>query len=66
MLVDSFRRGFAFELLTGVFALVGEQLADLLTDFTVGNLDVVLGVAKIVHEGEETVVTDVQLQDCLR
>lgn len=48
-------------LLTGILALVGEQLGDLLTDFTLGDFDVVLGVTGVIHQGEETVVADVQL-----
>lgn len=47
--------------LTGVLALLSEELGDLVTNFTVGELDVVLGGAVIVHEGEETVVSDVDL-----
>lgn len=47
--------------LTGVLLLLLEELVDLVTDFTVGELDIVLGVAVVVHEGEETIVGDVKL-----
>jgi hypothetical protein len=47
--------------LTGVLAIVGEELGDLVTNLTIGNLDVVLGGAIIGHEGEETIVGNVEL-----
>lgn len=47
--------------LTGVLALLGKQLVDLVANFTIGDLDVVLGGAVISHEGEETVVGNVEL-----
>lgn len=46
-----------------VLAILREELVDLLADFTVGDLDIVLGVAAIAHEREETVVSDIELQN---
>jgi hypothetical protein len=48
--------------LTGVLAILGEHFVDLLADVVVGDLDVVLGGAVIGHEGEETVVSDINLR----
>lgn len=53
---------FLRELLTGVLLFSPEELLDLLTNLTVGHADVVLGVAVVVHEGEEAIVGDVELQ----
>ena len=47
--------------LTGVLLLRLEKLGDLLTDLTIGHLDVVLGVTVIAHEGEVAVVGDIEL-----
>jgi len=44
----------------GVLLVDPEELVDLLTNFTVGHLDIVLGVTVIVHEGEEIVVGDIK------
>ena len=49
-------------LLTGVLLLSPEQAVDLLADLTIGHLDIILGVTIIVHEGEETIVRDIELQ----
>ena len=49
-------------ILTGVLALLVEKLVKLVTDLAVGNLDVVLGGTIIGHEGEETIVSDVELR----
>lgn len=46
---------------TGVLLLVVEELLNLLANLVVGDLDVVLHVAVLSHEGEETVVGDVEL-----
>ena len=48
--------------LTGVLLVNTEKLVDLVTDFTIRHLDVALGVTVIVHEGEETIVGDIELQ----
>jgi hypothetical protein len=45
----------------GVLPLLGEELFDLVTNVTFGELDVVLGLARIIHEVEETVVNVKQL-----
>jgi len=44
----------------GVLSVLGEHLVDLVTNITVGDLDVVLGGAVVGHEGEETVVSNVE------
>ena len=47
--------------LTGVFLLGTEELLDLVANFSVGNLDIVLGSAVVRHEGKEAVVSDIEL-----
>jgi hypothetical protein len=47
--------------LTGVLALLGEKLVNLVANLAVGDLNIVLGVAGVGHEGEEAVVSDVEL-----
>lgn len=46
---------------TGVLLLGLEELVDLVANLAVGHLDIILGVTFLVHEGEETVVRDVEL-----
>ena len=46
---------------TGVLLFGYEELGDLVTDLAVGQLDVVLGIAIVGHEGKETVVGDIKL-----
>lgn len=46
---------------TGVLALVGEELVDLVTNLAIGKLDVVLGGAVVGHEGKETILRNVDL-----
>ena len=46
---------------TGVLLLVPEELLDLGSNLTVGVLDVVLHGTVLRHEGEETIVLDVEL-----
>ena len=48
--------------LTGVLAVLGEELVDLVANLAVGELDVVLGGAVVGHEGEETVIGNVELE----
>lgn len=48
-------------LLTGNLLVNLEQLVDLLANLSIGDLDIVLGVAIIVHEGEEAIVGDIDL-----
>ena len=50
---------------TGVLLLVLEELLDLGANLTVGQADVILGVTIILHEGEETIVGDVELDRVL-
>lgn len=47
--------------LTGVLAILLEQLLDLVTDFILWELDIVLGVTVVGHEGEEAIVGDIEL-----
>lgn len=47
--------------LTGVLALILEELGDLVSGLSIGNLDIVLGGAVVGHEGEEAIVSDVEL-----
>jgi hypothetical protein len=47
--------------LTGVLALLGEELVDLVTNLAIGDLDVVLGGAVVRHEGKETILRNVDL-----
>lgn len=56
---------FSREQLTSVLLVNPEELVDLLTNLTVGHADIVLGVTVVVHEGEEAIVRDVELQKCV-
>jgi hypothetical protein len=51
--------------LTGVLALLVEELVDLVANLTIGNLNVVLGGTIVGHEGKETVVGNVKLDGLL-
>lgn len=48
-------------ILTDVLLLLLEHLLDALTKIVVGDLDIVLGVTVILHQGQEVIVGDVQL-----
>lgn len=48
------------DILTDVLA-VGKHLLNLVANFTVGKLDVVLSVSGIVHKGEEAVIGNIEL-----
>jgi hypothetical protein len=43
-----------------VLALISEHLVDSVTNFTIGNLDIILGATVVVHEGEEAIVGNVE------
>jgi hypothetical protein len=47
--------------LTGVLLLSLEEADDLLANLSIGNLDIILGVTVIGHEGEVVIVGDVEL-----
>lgn len=47
--------------LTAVLALLVEHLVNSVTNFTLGNLDIVLSGTGLVHQGKETIVGDVEL-----
>jgi hypothetical protein len=51
--------------LTGILLVGAEKLLNLLADFAVGHLDIVLGGTVVRHEGQEPVVSDVELS-CVR
>ena len=55
------RLGVKMVIRTGVLLLVLEELLDLGANLTLGVLDVVLHGAILRHEGEETIVLDVEL-----
>jgi len=44
----------------GVLLLNLEELVDLLTNFSIGDLDIILGLTIISHQGEETVIGDIE------
>ena len=46
---------------TGVLLFGGEEFIDLLTNFAFRNLDIILGLTIISHQGEETIVGDIEL-----
>lgn len=50
--------------LTGVLAVLAEELVDLVANLAIGDLDIVLGGAIVGHEGEETIVSNVELGLC--
>jgi hypothetical protein len=47
---------------TDVLLLLTEHLEDTVTDITIGELDIVLGVTVILHQGQEVIIGDVQLE----
>jgi len=44
----------------GVLLILGEQLVNLLANLSIGNLDIILGLAIISHQGEETIIRDIE------
>lgn len=52
-------------LLTDVLLLLPEEPDDTLADLALGDLDIVLGVTVVLHQGKEVIIGDVQLErDC--
>jgi hypothetical protein len=47
---------------TSILAVFGKELLDLVSDFAVGDLDVVLGGAIVGHEGKEAIIGDIELK----
>jgi hypothetical protein len=47
--------------LTRFLVLLGEELGDFISSLTVRELDIVLGVASIVHERKEAILGDIKL-----
>ena len=52
---------YQFTVLTGILLIGAEELVYLVTNFTIGNLDIVLGIARVVHEVKEPILADVEL-----
>lgn len=50
------------DVLTGILAVLGEKLVDLVASLAVWNLDIVFHGAVVGHQGEEAVVGDVKLR----
>jgi len=48
-------------LLTGVLSVVSEELGNLVTNFTIGDLDIVLEGTIFVHKREKAIIGDVEL-----
>jgi hypothetical protein len=46
---------------TGILLLDGEELVDAFTDLSVWDLDIILGGSIIGHQGQETVISDINL-----
>ena len=46
---------------TGIFLFFAEELVDLLSNLTIRDLDVVLGVAIVTHEGKKVVLRNIEL-----
>lgn len=47
--------------LTGVLIFFGEQFLEFITGFTVRNFDIILRVTVVHHQGEETIIGNIQL-----
>jgi len=47
--------------LTGILLVSGEKLVNLLSNLSIGNLDIILGLAIISHQGKETIIGDIEL-----
>lgn len=47
--------------LTGILAFLGKKFMDLFADLTIRNLDIVLGLARVGHEGEKAVIGNIEL-----
>jgi hypothetical protein len=48
-------------MLTSVFAILLEELPDLVASLTIGDLDIVLGRPIVGHEREKVIVSDIEL-----
>ena len=46
---------------TCILFFLTEKFSDLVTDFALGNLDIVFGVAIIGHQRQEAVISDIEL-----
>jgi hypothetical protein len=50
--------------LTGVLLFGAEKLLNLFANLAFGHLDIILGGTIVGHEGQETIVSDVELLSC--
>ena len=48
--------------LTGILLLFSEHFGDLVTNFTVWDLDIILGATIFRHQREETIISDIKLE----
>ena len=48
--------------LTGVLLVASEEFLDLVTNFTLGHLDIILGGTIVGHEGQKVVISDIELK----
>ena len=46
---------------TAVLAVILEHFIDLVANFAIRDLDIILGAAAVVHKRQETIVSDVEL-----
>ena len=44
----------------GIFLLLSEKLGNLVTNFSIWDLDIILGLTIISHQGKETIVRDIE------
>jgi hypothetical protein len=48
--------------LTGILLVSGEKLVNLLSNLSIGDLDIILGLAIISHQGKETIIGNIELE----
>lgn len=61
-LLELTKSGNIADLLTGVLLLLLEELGDTLTDLVIGELDIILGVTVLLHQGKEAIIGNVELE----
>jgi hypothetical protein len=47
--------------LTGILLVSGEKLVNLLSNLSIGDLDIILGLAIISHQGKEAIIGNIEL-----
>ena len=50
--------------LTGILLVGTEEFFDLLTNFTLGHLDIILGGTVVRHERQKAIISDIELLVC--